>query len=62
MTDWTEYDEAVAWCAERGYTGRERDLCLPENLSAGTLASIHYDRDAFARRVRDKVREEEHHG
>lgn len=53
--NWTEYDTAAEWCAERGYAGRREDP-MPENLSAGTVAAIDYDRLAFRATVRDMRR------
>jgi hypothetical protein len=52
---WGEYDAAAEWCAKRRIAGTdtEKEMRLPELLSADVHALIDADPGAFAARVRE---------
>lgn len=50
--NWTEYDSAAKWCAQRGLKGVAGDR-LPTAISAEVLEEIHQHPEEFQQRVND---------
>lgn len=50
--DWTEYDAAAKWCAQRGLKGVAGDP-LPAALSTEVFEEINQHPEEFEQRVKD---------
>lgn len=50
--NWSEYDAAAKWCAQRGLCGIVGDR-LPPAISLDVLKEINHHPDEFEQRVRD---------